>query len=171
MKISKLIVSVLLTTPGLVGAIGAQIASGGVYALEKTVIASGGGSSSAEQYAVVGTIGQSIAGNGQIALGYGHQPGFWTRDLLPSAASVSISGRVTTDSGAGIRNVLVRLYNSSGQIQTTSTASFGYYRVANVEAGSSYVLSISSKRFTFASPSRIVVVADEAVDVDFVAEP
>ena len=46
---------------------------------------------------------------------------------------MSIGGRVLTDSGAGIRNVIVTLTDSRGAFRTTSTGTFGMYRFEAVE--------------------------------------
>lgn len=87
---------------------------------------------------------------------------------LPTAAGVSISGRVLTADGSGLRNAVVDLTDRNGTVQATRTSSFGYYRFENVTAGETYIVSVSSKRFTFAP--RVVTVSDDIADLDFTAE-
>ena len=147
----------------------AQAPSGGPYSIEKSVIGGGGGTSTGGNYGITGTAGQSAAGNGQLAQGYGHQPGFWSRDQLPTAANVSVSGRVSTANGAGIRNVLIRLTSSSGFVRTVLTSTFGYYRFDDVEPGSSYLISVLSKRYGFNEPIRIINVSGDLTNIDFSA--
>jgi len=89
--------------------------------------------------------------------------------LPPSAANVSISGRVTTPNGKGVRNAILTLSDPNGTIRRVQTGSFGYYSFDDVPGGESYVLTIHTKRFTFANPSRIVFAADDVSDADFVA--
>jgi len=88
--------------------------------------------------------------------------------LAPSAASVSVSGRVLTSDGRGIRNAIVVLTNSQGTSQSARTSSFGYYRFDGVQAGETYVMSVASKQYQFTP--RVVSVADELTGVDFVAD-
>src|SRR6266700_7879122 len=73
-----------------------QIASGGPYSLDQSVIASGGGDATGGSYAIIGTSGQSTAGTFSTAGGYGVRGGFWQGTLFPTAAPVSVRGRVLT---------------------------------------------------------------------------
>jgi hypothetical protein len=56
-----------------------------------------------------------------------------------------------------------------GVTRIASTNTFGHYRFENVRAGESYVLSASSRRYTFAEPTRLVSVADDLTGIDFLA--
>jgi hypothetical protein len=88
--------------------------------------------------------------------------------IAPTAANVSVSGRVTTANDNGVRNAIVVLTNSQGESKSTRTGTFGYYRFDEVQAGETYVISVNSKLFQF-SP-RTISVSDELTDVDFVAD-
>ena len=87
---------------------------------------------------------------------------------IPTAANVSVSGRVLTANGNGIRNAIVVLTNAQGESRSARTGSFGYYRFSDVQAGETYVISVNSKQFQF-SP-RTINVSDELTDVDFVSD-
>jgi hypothetical protein len=89
--------------------------------------------------------------------------------LVPTAANVSVSGRVLTSDGRGIRNAIVVLTDQNGVTRTARSSSFGYYGFDGVQAGGTYVMSVSSKRYVF-NP-RVVSVSDELTGVDFVADP
>jgi hypothetical protein len=146
--------------------------SGGTFDLSHSVIAGGGGSNSTGgTFNVSGTVGQNIAGTASNGATYDLHGGFWFQNLAPTAAGVSVSGRVMTANGNGIRNVIVTLADASGLTRRAISSSFGYYRFDDVEAGQNYVISVRSKRFTFANPTRILSVQDELTDVDFTAEP
>jgi hypothetical protein len=99
--------------------------------------------------------------------------GFWMyQSLAPTAAGTSISGRIITPDGHGIRNarlVLTRL--SNGEIHTALSASFGFYRFDDLPVGETYLLHISAKRYTFDSDTRIIHLLDELTDFDFIAGP
>jgi len=51
------------------------------------------------------------------------------------------------------------------------SGSFGYYRFDDLPAGLTYVVTVGTKRYTFANPSRLVNLDAAVSDVDFVAEP
>ena len=86
----------------------------------------------------------------------------------PTAAGVSVSGRVVVGSGAGVSNAVVTLTDSSGITRTARTSSFGYYRFDDVEGGQTYVISIQSKRYSFTP--QIVNVIEETTEINFAAQ-
>lgn len=88
----------------------------------------------------------------------------------PSAASVTITGRVISSKGRGIRNVLVRLSDESGESRTVVTSTFGYFRFTDVPAGQTYVISASAKRYTFSEHSHVRSVFEDTADLIFVAD-
>lgn len=88
----------------------------------------------------------------------------------PTAANVSISGRVLTGNGNGLTNAQVMLTDVNGNSRTIVTGSFGYYRFDDVRVGETYIISVASKRFLFTPSSRVLNVTDELTDVDFVAQ-
>jgi hypothetical protein len=86
---------------------------------------------------------------------------FEIRLSAPLAAEVSVSGRVVTATGAGIANARIAVIESGGTNRVVLTNPFGYYRVDEVQAGKTYVFTVSTKRHRFATPTRVVSVADE----------
>lgn len=148
----------------------AQIATGAAYALEQAVIANGAGNSGAGSYAVEGTAGQAAAGANPAGGAYAMRGGFWNPLLGPSAASVSVSGRVLREDGLGIRNVRVTINgNSLTSPRTALTSSFGYFTFEDIEAGQSYVITVVSKRYGFANPNQLISVTDSITDLIFAA--
>lgn len=90
----------------------------------------------------------------------------------PTAAHVSLGGRITTSKGQGIGSVRVTLYRANAQEQRFAiTNPFGYYRFPDLEAGGTVIVSVSSKRYSFSTPSRAIELYDELTDVDFIADP
>lgn len=149
-----------------------QAQTGGSFTVTQSVVANGGGGSSGGTFTVNGTTGQPAAGTNSTGGVYGISGGFWQNQLAPTAAGVSVSGRVTTADGRGIRGAKMMLSNSNDQTAiTATTGSFGYYRFDDVTAGQTYVLSVTSKRFSFIVSSRLLSVNDEITDEDFVALP
>ncbi len=86
----------------------------------------------------------------------------------PTAANVSVSGRVVSSSGRGISNGIVTSTDQNGEVRTARTNSFGYYRFNEVEVGQTYVLNVRHKRYQF-SP-RVVSVSEDISGFDFIAE-
>lgn len=95
----------------------------------------------------------------------------WTlgRALAPTAANVSVAGRVVTANGYGVRNARVTLTGQNGAILTAISNSFGYYRFDRVASGETYVLNATARRYSF-NP-RTISVNDQMTDVDLVALP
>ncbi len=74
----------------LTGAISAQVATGGDYKLEQTVVASGGGASkdaTNNVYKIEGTTGQSAAGTQSSSMLFSLKSGFWTAPPFAPTAS------------------------------------------------------------------------------------
>ncbi len=97
-----------------------------------------------------------------------HGRGMWQIPAGPTAATVSVSGRVLTSDGRGITNATVVMADSTGNTRSVRTSSFGYYRFDDLVSGETYVVSVASKRFQF-SP-RTVTINDELSDFDLVAD-
>ena len=92
--------------------------------------------------------------------------------LQTTAAGVSLSGRVTTAWGAGIRNARVVISgNALPEARTVTTGSFGYFSFEGLTAGETYVVTVNSQRYTFQVPSRVITLVDNLTDFDFTAEP
>ena len=102
----------------------------------------------------------------------GEMAGGWGIEFLaPTAAQASISGRVTTADGIGIRNAeMVLTGNTLVTPLRVSTSSFGYFTFEGLQVGETYVLTVNSRRFTFEVPSRVISLTDNAVDIDFIAD-
>jgi hypothetical protein len=89
--------------------------------------------------------------------------------LATSAADVSISGRVTDAYGRGIRGVVISVQGFDGIVHTAFTNTFGYYKVAELTAGESYLVSVTARRYTFATPSQVVNLGDSISGFNFTA--
>lgn len=93
---------------------------------------------------------------------------FTCTPFTPTAAGVSISGRVLNTDGYGISKAVVTLTNSAGATRTVLTNAFGYYRFDDVAAGQTYFLNAAAKRFRF--NSQVLNVGEELTGVDFIAQ-
>lgn len=149
----------------------ASAQSGGQFKIEQSVIANGGGSSSVGTITVAGTNSQPVAGTRSASTRFGIHGGFWQdTSLAPSAAYVSVAGRVLTSTGQGIRNVTITITEFNGAIRTATTGSLGLFCFDTVEAGQTLVISVSAKRYAFVQPTIVLNIDDAVDDLTFVAE-
>jgi hypothetical protein len=147
------------------------VATGGSFTLEKAVVAGGGIEKPGATMTENGTTGQAVAGYRSDGGGMSVYSGFWTPDdLMPTAEGVSITGRVATTDGMGIRNVMMTLTSSSGETMTTYTGGFGNFSFVDVRPGRTYLLSAVSTRYQIEESTRVLNVNDDLVQLKFIAE-
>lgn len=94
--------------------------------------------------------------------------GAYEVQLSPTAANVSISGRVTDANGRAISRVRVTITDTNGNIRSSATNQFGYYRFADLPSGETYVIQAAHKVYTFAP--QIISVTEDISDVDLTAQ-
>lgn len=78
----------------------------------------------------------------------------------------SISGRVSTPDGLGLRNAVVTLIDAGGVSRHATTSSFGVYLFENIPSGSNYTVTVSSKRYRFAP--QILTLTGDLTALNFV---
>ena len=83
----------------------------------------------------------------------------------PTAAQVSISGRVTDGAGRPLARTTVVITDMSGASRVAVTNAFGYYRFDSVLAGETYIFNVVSKGYRF--DPRVVNVGSDLADLDF----
>ncbi|HEX8736787.1 MAG TPA: hypothetical protein VF721_15755 [Pyrinomonadaceae bacterium] len=171
----KIIIFVGLILTFTVGA-RAQVAQNGAYVLEQSVTASGSGASTQTAggnttFSVTGAAGQPAAGTTLSGSPLTVKSGFFTPEpFAPTAASVSIAGRVLTPDGiTGLRNARVILTDAHGNARTAISGSFGYYRLTEVEVGQVYLVTVVSKRYQF--QAQALMLLEEIGELNFVAAP
>ena len=144
----------------------AQVASAGPYQLEQTSIAAGGATNAtAGSFAGGRTVGQAAAGRSMSVQAFTLYPGFWTpANLAPTAAHVSIRGRVLSTAGSPIYGARIILTDQQGNTQAALSNTFGHYRFDDVEVGRGYVLEATHKRYQFAPV--FVHLVDQIGDLD-----
>ena len=100
-----------------------------------------------------------------------HDPQVVRLPIAPTAAGISIGGRVLTASGQGIRNASVTIVGGSlSQPMTVRTGTFGYYNFDDLQPGTTYVISVAARKFLIANPVRSVTVTDNIAGLDFIAD-
>jgi hypothetical protein len=84
---------------------------------------------------------------------------------VPAGGAVTLSGRVTTSDGRGIRSVLITL--SGGGLAapiSARTGLFGYYSFTGLTSGQIYTMTIGAKNYTF-TPSNLNVVLPSNLNI------
>lgn len=88
--------------------------------------------------------------------------------LIPSAATVSVSGRVLTPKGAALANARVTLTNAAGETLVTWTDASGYYQFSDIIAGETVIIDVKSRLYAY--PTQVVNLSEETNGLDFVAQ-
>jgi hypothetical protein len=86
-------------------------------------------------------------------------------ELGPTASNATVSGRVFSPFGRGLANAYVVMTNQNGESVRARTNQFGNYRFNDVSTGETYVFSVQSKRFRFAS--QVVNVSENLDGLNF----
>jgi hypothetical protein len=87
--------------------------------------------------------------------------------LAPTAAAVTIGGRVLDANGRAVSRAVVSMTDASGAVRTGITSPFGYYGFENVRAGDVYLFEVRHKSYTFAP--QVLSVTEELGNVNFTA--
>ncbi len=109
---------------------------------------------------------------GQIsANGYTNLENYLNSNVFsPTAADVSLNGRVLTANGRGVFNAALTLINSAtGEVRTARTNPFGYYRFEDVSAGETYIVTVKSKTYSFSNASKVISISENVGDLNFTA--
>ncbi|MBK7394309.1 MAG: carboxypeptidase regulatory-like domain-containing protein [Chloracidobacterium sp.] len=94
-----------------------------------------------------------------------HGRGLWQTPVAPpTATNVSISGRVLTAEGRGLRNAVITITDQSGNARNVMTGPMGTYRFDDLATGATYVISVRSRRFSY--EPRVVALTDELTGYD-----
>lgn len=92
--------------------------------------------------------------------------------LAPTAAEVSLSGRVYSGEGTTIRGATIMIYGGSlVEPITVSTGTFGAFAFTGLRAGETYVVTVHSGRYAFDEPVRTVTLNEDFADLEFIAAP
>lgn len=145
--------------------------SNAVYDLSHNTLAGGGNESSNAIFTIEGTVGQAAAGGTSANALYNLHGGFWSpAALAPTAASVTIAGRVDELNGGSVRRVRIVLTDSAnGAMRAAQVNSFGFYRFDGVEIGRVYLLQATSKNFQFTPDTYVFTLMDARDDLNFTA--
>lgn len=86
------------------------------------------------------------------------------QNMAPTAANVSIGGRVLSARGRAVNNALVTLTLSDGDTRVVRTNGFGRYLFEDIEAGQTVIISVSAKGATY--EPRLLTASEDLAEVD-----
>jgi Periplasmic component of the Tol biopolymer transport system len=89
--------------------------------------------------------------------------------LVPTAASVTVTGRLLDSSGRAVHGATVSLIGSNGVVFNALSNPFGYFSFEGVMAGQTYAADIRHRIFSF--ESQTITVTDDVTDLIIVANP
>ena len=144
--------------------------SGGQFAVESSVVSGGGGNIAGGDFDLTGTVAQPVAGGYISSVPFHLYSGFWSPFLQPTAAPVSLGGRVRTTGGRGLGGVRITLVGIDGNLTRAVSSPFGYYRFDGLISGNTYILTVDQSRHAFDVPSIAVHLTDTIADLDFIAQ-
>lgn len=92
--------------------------------------------------------------------------------LPPTSAGIIVAGRVVDPSGRGLPRVKVTITNpQTSAVKTVITNSFGYFSFSDLEAGDSYVVSVSAKAYNFDPDTQFIKAYSSINNVLFTSSP
>ncbi|HTH51762.1 MAG TPA: carboxypeptidase-like regulatory domain-containing protein, partial [Pyrinomonadaceae bacterium] len=86
---------------------------------------------------------------------------------VPTAAGVSVAGRVTDALGNGLRNTTVTMTDLNGRAYRVQTNAYGDFSFAEIPSGQSYIVGASRKGYAF--DSFMMQVSDSVTGVTIAA--
>lgn len=94
---------------------------------------------------------------------------FTSSPLVPTAAAVSISGRVLDQKGRGIRGAAIQVMDATtGGVRTVITNSFGRYKVSGLTVEHFYILTANpGRKHPGSGGVRTFTLSEDLFDVDF----
>ena len=90
----------------------------------------------------------------------------------PSSAPAILSGRVLSSGMRGLHGARITIMGGNLlQPRTVIVNGFGYYRFEQLEAGQTYIVSVSARGAVFADPIRVINLDTDLTGLDFYALP
>jgi hypothetical protein len=95
---------------------------------------------------------------------------FTNTQLGTTAAPASVSGRVTSTEGSGVRGVTVTLFDiTTGETFRATTNTFGAYSFNGLNVQDFYRVVVSSNRYAFRTSSKSFTLLGDIANMNFVA--
>lgn len=165
----KIYLIVCLSLCLLTGATFGQTSSGGDFTITQSIVTPGNThTENSNTFLLTGTLGQNLAGKTSSGAPFQLRSGFWFSDLAPTAAGVTVSGRVVGFNDKGIPGVTVVLFGGSDAVERTAKTDVrGNFKFEDVEVGQFYILSVQQDRYVFTMNTYTFNLLEERTDIIF----
>lgn len=87
----------------------------------------------------------------------------------PTAAAVTISGKILDARGRGIPQTKITLTDNSGRTRLATSNVFGNYQFPDILSGETYTISVNARGYTFSQPTQVIQVDDNISNLNFTA--
>lgn len=84
-----------------------------------------------------------------------------------TAAGVTVAGRIFSSKAQPLSGAVISLTDGDGNVLTTRSNSFGYYRFEEVGAGQTYILEVRARRYSFMP--QVLVITDDLINLELFA--
>ncbi len=88
--------------------------------------------------------------------------------LAPTAAGVTVNGRVLSSTGRAVSRAKVQIIDQNGNSRIAMTNGFGYYNFTDVPAGEVLIFNVAAKNYLFAP--QVVNLTDNLAELNFTAQ-
>jgi hypothetical protein len=92
---------------------------------------------------------------------------FFIENYITTAAGASISGRVRTPTGAGLKGAVATLTDSRGVVRRFTTGTLGNFKFDDIATGETYILGVESRRFKF--QQRVINLTENLTGIEMTA--
>src|SRR5690606_233981 len=86
----------------------------------------------------------------------------------PSAAGVTLQGRVLTAAGNAIQNARVLVTDEDSQVFVARTNTFGYFQVHDLEAGHNYIVSAVARNHSFGAQA--ITLNEQVTQINIISQ-
>jgi hypothetical protein len=90
--------------------------------------------------------------------------------FVPTAAGVSLAGRVLRPNGTPVSGAVVTVWDGDGSVRMSKrTGTFGRFGFEGLRAGATYFISVRAPRLFFEPETRAVTLNDSVYDLDLIS--
>ena len=102
-------------------------------------------------------------------IGVGADDTIYNFEAAPTAAGVTITGRVLNAQNRGVSKARVFITGTSGETRFTTTNPFGFYHFQDIAVGDTYVFKVQHKQYQF--EPQVLTVFEQLENLNFAVQP
>lgn len=141
-----------------------NISRNGQVICNNVTINAGGQATCSIRFTIAGNYNITASYSGDTNFNASNSATFVQQVLGPTAANVTVSGRIMSEDGRAVYGARIVVTDSSGQSRLALTNPFGYYRFDAMPSGATYTFTVSAKGYQTQQIVRSIT--DEVNDLD-----